>query len=94
MTVSDHPILNFYLMTELLGSLWHSIIGRNNVHNRFAALAFCKQNAAVDKGEDRVICTEADIFACVVFCAALTDDNVTGENDFSAVAFHAEATTR
>jgi len=44
----------------------------------------------VDKGENRIIFTEADIPAGDVFRSALTDDDISGENILAAVTFDPE----
>ena len=83
----------FWNLTILLGGLGQSVVRGNDVHDRLAFAAFGEQHAAIDQSEDRVILAETDIFACVVFRAALADDNVAGKDDFTAVTFYAKTTT-
>lgn len=93
MTVSDHPISNFNSMTELLGCLWQCIVRWNDVHNRLAVAAFGEQNLSVNQSENCVVFAEAYVFACRIFCAALTNKYVTSENNLTAVTLNAKTTT-
>jgi hypothetical protein len=90
--VSDHPILNFVIVTGLLGRLRLGVVRRNDVDNRLATRTLGEEDAAIDKSKQRVILTHTDIFAGIVLGTALANDDIAGENDFSAITLYAKAT--
>ena len=60
---------------------------RDNVHSTAVAVEF---DIAFNESPDRVVTTESDIAARLKFCSALPDDNVAGDDGFSAKFFHAQ----
>ena len=69
---------------------------RNRVNRHvFATLAACVETHATTRGgEQRMISATADIHARIDACAALTHDDVTGEDSFAAEFFDAQTTAR
>jgi hypothetical protein len=56
-----------------------------------AATTAIEANVAVNERENRVIATEADVFARLKFRTALANNDVAGKNHLAAKSFYAES---
>ena len=67
---------------------------RVNRHIFATLAAFVETHATTRGGEQRVITATADIHARIDACAALTHDDVAGEDSFATKLFDAQTTAR
>src|SRR5215470_11730624 len=75
---------------------WERLFGglsrrRQHVHFDLAARARAERHHAVDGREQRVVAADADILSGIHLGAALTNQDVAGEDLLAAVALHAQA---
>jgi len=76
--------------TGLLILFWKSAKLRFDRNNAHGAGGLAEFHFAVAKSKEREIAAAADVFARMELGAALTDDDVAGENEFAAILFNTQ----